>query len=333
MSNYSSSKAKVSAKHDTKLTESNFKAYPGTKKSSLPKRIFKMRSYYFLLVPFLVFIIVFKYIPMYGVTLAFKDFRILDGIMGSPWAGLKYFRQLFQSFSFWEVLRNTLVISFGKLLLCFPVPIILSLFINEIRNERVKKTFQTFTYLPHFISWVIAASFLSDVLALKGPLNAIIQALGGTPVYFLADTGYFRWVIIISAIWKTCGWSSIVYIAAITGIDQQLYEAAKVDGAKRMKQIWHITLPGIKPTIITLFILEVGKIMSAGFDQIYNLYSPAVYKVADVLDTFTYRQGLVSGNYSFATAAGLFQNVIGFLLIIISNQVVNKLSDGEEGLW
>lgn len=304
-----------------------------TQKSGFLKRIYKMRMYYLLLLPFLAFIIIFKYIPMYGVTLAFKDFRILDGIMGSPWAGFKYFQQLFQSYSFWEVLRNTLIISLGKLLLCFPAPVFLALFINEIQRERVKKTFQTFTYLPHFISWVIAASFLSDVLAMNGPVNAIIEALGGSPIYFLADTKCFRWVVIISEIWKNCGWSSIVYIAAITGIDQQLYEAAKVDGARKFQQIWHITLPGIKPTIITLFILEVGKIMSAGFDQIYNLYSPAVYSVGDVLDTFTYRQGLVSGNYSFATAAGLFQNVIGFILIIISNKVVKKLSDGEEGLW
>lgn len=304
-----------------------------TQNSGLPKRIYKMRIYYLLLLPFLAFIVLFKYIPMYGVTLAFKDFRILDGIMGSPWSGLKYFRQLFQSYSFWEVLRNTLIISFGKLLFSFPAPIVLALFINEISRERVKKVFQTFTYLPHFISWVIAASFLTDVLALGGPINALIQVFGGSPIYFLADTRYFRWVVIISAIWKNCGWSSIVYIAAITGIDQQLYEAAKVDGAGKLKQIWHITIPGIRPTIITLFILEVGKVMSAGFDQIWNLYSPAVYNVGDVLDTFTYRQGLVSGNYSFATAAGLFQNLIGFILIIISNMVVRKLSDGEEGLW
>lgn len=297
------------------------------------KGIYKMRVYYLLLLPFMGFIVVFKYIPMYGVTLAFKDFRILEGIMGSPWAGLKYFRQLFESYSFWEVLRNTIIISLGKLVLCFPAPILLALFINEIQNERVRKTFQTFTYLPHFISWVIAASFLTDVLALGGPINAVIQAFGGSPVYFLADTRYFRWVVIVSAIWKNCGWNSIVYIAAITGIDQQLYEAARVDGAKKLRQIWHITLPGIKPTIITLFILDVGRIMSAGFDQIYNLYSSAVYSVGDVLDTFTYRQGLASGNYSFATAAGLFQNVTGFVLIIISNMVVRKLSDGEEGLW
>lgn len=286
-----------------------------------------------LLLPFLAFIIIFKYAPMYGITLAFKDFKIRYGIIGSPWAGFKYFEQLFNSFSFYEVLRNTIVISIEKLIFCFPAPIILAIFINEIRNDRIKKVFQTFSYLPHFISWIIAASFVSDIFALNGPINTVITALGGDKIYFMADTRYFRSVLITSNIWKTVGWSSIVYIAAITGINQGLYEAAEIDGAKKMHLIWHITLPGIRTTIITLFILEVGKIMSAGFDQIYNLYSPAVYSVADVIDTYTYRQGIEQTNYSYATAAGLFQNVIGFILVIISNVVVKRLSDGEEGLW
>lgn len=299
----------------------------------LLRQIWKMRAYYMLLLPFLAFIIIFKYAPMYGITLAFKDFKIRYGIIGSPWAGFKYFEQLFNSFSFYEVLRNTIVISIEKLIFCFPAPIILAIFINEIRNDRIKKVFQTFSYLPHFISWIIAASFVSDIFALNGPINTVITALGGDKIYFMADTRYFRSVLITSNIWKTVGWSSIVYIAAITGINQGLYEAAEIDGAKKMHLIWHITLPGIRTTIITLFILEVGKIMSAGFDQIYNLYSPAVYSVADVIDTYTYRQGIEQTNYSYATAAGLFQNVIGFILVIISNVVVKRLSDGEEGLW
>ena len=292
-----------------------------------------MRAYYLLLLPFLAFILLFKYLPMYGVTLAFKDFKIRKGIMGSPWAGLKYFYQLFEAFSFYEVLRNTLIISLEKLVFCFPVPIMLAIFINEIRNDHVKKTFQTCSYLPHFISWIIAASFVEDIFALNGPINLIISLFGGKSVYFMADVRSFRFVLIITNIWKTCGWSSIVYIASITGIDPQLYESAQIDGARKLQTIWHITLPGIRTTIITLFILEVGKIMSAGFDQIYNLYSPAVYSVADILDTYTYRQGIENNNYSYATAAGLFQNVIGFVLVIASNLVVKRLSDGEEGLW
>ena len=302
------------------------------RRQGLLRRIYKMRAYYLLLLPFLACIILFKYVPMYGITLAFKDFKIRRGIVGSPWAGLKYFRQLFEAYSFFEVLRNTIIISLEKLIFCFPIPIVLAIFINEIRNDRVKKTFQTVSYLPHFISWIIAASFVEDIFALNGPINSIIRLLGGESVYFMADTRYFRGLLIITNIWKTCGWSSIVYIAAITGIDPQLYEAAEIDGAKKLQSIWHVTLPGIRSTIITLFILEVGKIMSAGFDQIYNLYSPVVYSVADVLDTYTYRQGIVNNNYSYATAAGLFQNVVGFIMVILSNLLVKKLSD-EEGLW
>lgn len=296
-------------------------------------RIYRARMYYLIMLPFLVFIFVFKYIPMYGITLAFKDYRIRSGIMGSPWVGFKYFEQLFRSLTFQEVLGNTIIISLLKLFFCFPVPIILALFVNEIRNRHVQKVFQTVSYLPHFISWVIAASFINDVLSLKGPVNSILQALGGEPVYFLANAQCFPVILVLSAIWKGCGWSSIIYIAAITGINQDLYEAAEMDGAKRWQRIWHITLPCIRPTIITLFILEIGGLMSAGFDQIYNLYSPAVYSTADVLDTFTYRQGLEQNNFSYATAAGLFQNVVGFILVILSNKVVGKLSDGEEGLW
>lgn len=296
-------------------------------------RLYKARTYYLILLPFLIFIFVFKYIPMYGITLAFKDYKIRSGIMGSPWVGFKYFKQLFHSLTFWEVLRNTIMISLQKLFFCFPAAIILALFVNEIGNRHVKKVFQTVSYLPHFISWVIAASFINDVLSLKGPINAVLLSLGREPVYFLANAECFRSVLILSAIWKTCGWGSIVYIAAIAGINQDLYEAAEMDGAKRMQRIWHITLPCIRPTIVTLFILEIGGLMSAGFDQIYNLYSPSVYRVADVLDTFTYRQGLEQNNFSYSTAAGLFQNAIGFILVVLSNKVVRKLSDGEEGLW
>jgi len=292
-----------------------------------------MRVYYLLLLPFLAFIIVFKYLPMYGITLAFKDFKILKGISGSPWAGLKYFTQLFESLSFAEVLRNTLIISFEKLLFSFPAPILLALFINEVKMPLAKKAFQTCSYLPHFISWIIAAALIEDLLSLNGPVNAVNVMLGGQPVYYMASTTAFRPILVISAIWKNAGWNSIIYLAAISGIDQGLYEAAIMDGASKRQMIWHITLPCIRLTIVTLFLLDIGKIMFAGFDQVYNLYSPAVYSVGDVLDTYTYRQGLTKNNYSYATAAGLFQNVIGFLLVIISNLLVSKLSDGEASIW
>lgn len=305
----------------------------GSTQRSLWQRIYKMRAYYLLLIPFMAFVIIFKYFPMYGVTLAFKEYKIRAGILGSPWVGFKYFEQLFSSASFYEVLCNTLIISFQKLIFCFPAPIILAIFVNEIKNEHVKKVFQTVSYLPHFISWIVAGAFVYDLLALNGPINAVIQALTGKEVYFMAQPRYFRTIVILSSIWKGVGWSAIVYIAAIAGIDQELYEAAAIDGASKMRQIWHITLTGIRPTIVTLFILEIGGIMTAGFDQIFNLYSSAVYSVGDVLDTYTYRQGLQESNFSYATAAGLFQNGVGFILIIITNMIVKKLSSGEEGLW
>jgi len=286
-----------------------------------------------LLLPFLIFVAVFKYVPMYGVVLAFKDYKIRKGILGSPWAGFKYFEQLFSALSFKEVLANTLIINLMELILYFPVPIMMALFINEIRNQRMKKTFQTISYLPHFISWVVLAPILKDVLALNGPINTIIEKLGGTSIYFMADTGWFRWILLLSSTWKGCGWGAILYLAAITGINQELYEAAELDGANKFRQIWHITLPGIRPTIVITLIMKMGDFMSAGFGQIYNMYSPAVYKVADVLDTYTYRQGIEAHNYSYATAAGLFQNVVGFVLVILANYICNKLSDGEEGLW
>lgn len=302
-------------------------------KESLAKRIYKNRTYYLMILPFLIFLLIFNYAPMYGLTLAFKDFRVLDGIMGSPWAGLKYFERLFSGFSFKQVLNNTIVISLMNLFFGWPVPIILAIFICEIGNERVRKTFQTISYLPHFISWVIAASLIEEMLSLTGPINTIIQNLGGNAVYFMADSRYFRWILVLTGIWKGCGWSSIIYISAIMGIDQDLYEAARIDGASKLQEIWHITLPGIRSTIITLFIMKVGGLLSDNFDQIYNLYSPSVYSVGDVIGTYTYRQGIIENNYSYATAAGLFQNVVGFMLVLISNYVINKLSDGEEGLW
>jgi len=302
-------------------------------RTSLLRRIYKGRVRYMLLLPFLIFVAVFKYVPMYGVVLAFKDYKIRKGILGSPWAGFKYFEQLFSALSFKEVLANTLIINLMELILYFPVPIMMALFINEIRNQRMKKTFQTISYLPHFISWVVLAPILKDVLALNGPINTIIEKLGGTSIYFMADTGWFRWILLLSSTWKGCGWGAILYLAAITGINQELYEAAELDGANKFRQIWHITLPGIRPTIVITLIMKMGDFMSAGFGQIYNMYSPAVYKVADVLDTYTYRQGIEAHNYSYATAAGLFQNVVGFVLVILANYICNKLSDGEEGLW
>lgn len=309
------------------------KTTPAGQRSRVFKEIWRFRWAYLLVLPFFGFLVVFRYFPMYGILLAFKNFKPLEGIMGSPWAGTKYFEQLFKSYSFWQVMRNTLIITGSKLLISFPMPIILAIFVNEIRNKKMKKVFQTISYLPHFLSWVVVAPILYNVFALNGPINWIITKLGGEATFFWVMPQYFRKLVIVTDIWKGVGWSSIIYLAAITAIDPGLYEAAEIDGANKLRKIWHITIPGIRSTIITLFIMQVGSIMSAGFDQIFNMYSESTLSTGDILDTFVYRQGIISANYSFGTAAGLFMNVVGFGLLIITNLVVNKLTDGEEGLF
>jgi len=302
------------------------------KKHSIGKRIWKYRYQYMLVLPAIAFLFVFCYIPMYGITLAFKDLKPLEGILGSPWVGFKHFKRLFDAYSFWEVVRNTLMITFGKLIFSFPMPIILAIFINEIRNEKVKKLFQTASYLPHFLSWVIVSSIAATILGLQGPIAAVVEWFGGEPKDLLSYPQYFRPIVIITDIWKGVGWSSIIYLASITGINPELYEAAEIDGAKRQQKIRYITLPGIKSTIITLFIMSVGGIMSAGFDQIFNMYRTTTMSTGDILDTFVYRHGIYQADYSYGTAAGLFKNVIGFLLLLSTNAVVKKLTAGEEGV-
>lgn len=293
----------------------------------LLKRIYKNRAYYLLLLPFMIFLFVFRYKPMYGIVLAFKDFKIREGIMGSPWAGLKYFNQLFEAASFWEVLSNTLIISLMNLAFSWPVPIVLAIFISEIGNRRVRKVFQTASYLPHFISWVIAASLITDVLALNGPINALLGMVDRGPVYFLADSNVFRGVLILTNIWKGAGWSAIIYIAAITAIDPNLYEAARVDGAKKLQEIWHITLPGIRTTVVLVATLNIANVLNAGFDQVYNLYSPIVYRSGDIIDTYVYRMSFLSAQYSLATSIGLMKSVISFVLIVTAHALANKFAN------
>jgi len=285
-----------------------------------------------LFLPGIIYFIIFKYLPIYGLVLAFKDYRFLDGIMGSPWVGFKHFHEMFSLQSFWEVFRNTVIISFYHLVFGFPAPIIFALLLNEIRNVYYKKIVQTISYLPHFVSWVILGGLFMQFLSPSiGPINILIKSLGGTPIYFLADPKWFRSVLVITEIWKSLGWGSIVYLAAISGIDPSLYESASIDGAGRWHKAIHITLPSMMPVITIMLILNVGKLVNDNFDQIFNLYNPAVYKVADVIGTYTYRMGLENMRYSFSTAVGLFRNVISFTLLIIANQVSKKIND--YGIW
>lgn len=298
------------------------------------KRVVKMRYFYLLLSPVIIYFIVFHYLPIYGITLAFKDFNMAEGILKSPWAGFKHFERLFSSPSFYEVLANTVVISFLKLVFSFPAPIIFSLLLNEILHTQFKKVIQTISYLPYFISWVVLAGIIMEILSpSRGIVNYFITLFGGNSVYFLAEPAYFRAILVITHIWQAVGWGSVVYIASISSIDSEQYESAYIDGANRFQIIRYITLPSIKPVIIILFTLSLGGILNAGFDQVFNLYNPMVYKVGDILDTYVYRVGLINMDYSFSTAVGLFKNVIGLSFVITGNLIIRWATNKEQGLW
>lgn len=305
---------------------------PLPKRNTLLRHLSQNRWMYLFLLPGFLYLILFQYVPMYGVLIAFKKFTITKGFLNSPWVGLENFRTLFRSAQFMNVLRNSIVISLLNLAWGFPAPILMALLLNEVRQSAVKRTVQTIVYLPHFVSWVVIAGMVVNILSPAGGLvNEAIKALGGSPINFIIDTRYFRSVLISSSIWKECGWGTIIYLAAMSGIDPALYEAAIVDGASRGQQVRYITLPCILSTIIVVLILRMGSILSNGFEQIYLLYSPTVYDVADVFETFTYRVGLLEGRFSYSTAVGLFQSVVGFIMIFSTNRFARAL--GETGLW
>jgi len=298
----------------------------------LLKSYYKYRYLLLMLLPGMIYYLLFKYGPMYGLVVAFKDYRLMDGIMASPWVGLKYFKIVFGTTEFWTVFRNTLIISTYKLIVGFPAPIILALLLNEISNTRFKKTIQTITYMPHFLSWVVLSGILINFLSPSiGPINALLRALGMDPIFFVADPQWFRSMIVATSVWKEVGWGSIVYLAALANVNVELYEAAVLDGAGKLKQVIHITIPSIAPMIIIMLIFAIGGIVNDDFDQILNLYNPIVYSVGDVFSTYVYRMGLQNALYSFSTAAGLFRNVIAFTLIVVTNYMSRKFS--EYGLW
>ncbi|WP_253957800.1 ABC transporter permease [Metabacillus halosaccharovorans] len=303
-----------------------------TNKKSIWFRIWQHRVFYLFLLPGIIWFFIFAYIPMYGITIAFKDFNFVKGILGSPWAGLKYFEQFFNYYQAGEIIRNTLIISLMKLLIGFPMPIILALMLNEVRVTKFKRTVQTISYLPHFISWVVVVTLLQRMLTpYGGPVNELLSTFGFDKVQFLGNINYFYQVIIASDIWKGIGWGAIIYLAAISGVDPQLYEAAKIDGANRFRQIWHVTLPSIRGVMVLLFILACGGIMSAGYEQLLLLNTPATAKIGTVLDVYVIQAGLEQGRFSYATAVGLFQGIIGLILIITANQVSKKVND--TSLW
>ncbi len=303
-----------------------------TKKANLARQYWRNRYLVLLLLPALLYFLIFCYGPMYGVQIAFKNFIFRLGILGSPWVGLENFRLLFSIRSFGEVFRNTIVISIYKLITGFPAPIIFAILLNEIRQVKYKKTVQTISYLPHFVSWVVLGGlFIQFLSPSTGPVNVLLKAMGIEPIYFLADTKWFRSVLVVTSMWKGFGWGSIVYLASITSISPQLYEAAEIDGASRLRKIFSITLPELTPVITIMLIFSVGGIVGDDFDQIFNLYNASVYSVGDVLGTYIYRVGLIDMKYSFSTAVGLFRNVISFALVLLANIAAKRFN--EYGIW
>lgn len=294
--------------------------------------IWKRKYLYLMLVPAIIYYIIFCYVPMYGVTIAFKDFNPMLGIMKSPWTGFETFQKLFSMKKFYSVFWNTIRISVIRLIFGFPFPIIAALMLNELRRVRMKRVIQTAIYIPNFISWVVLGGILTSILSMdSGIINAIIKALGFSPIGFLTDEKYFVPTMVVSMIWKTFGWNTIIYLAAITGIDQQLYEAATVDGANRWQKLLNITLPCIRSIIVVVLITRIGGLMLAGFEQIFVLYHPGVYGTADIIDTYVYRMGLQDGKFELATAVGLFKSVINFVLVVAANKIARMA--GEEGIY
>lgn len=287
---------------------------------------------YIMLVPVLLYFIVFKYVPLLGSVIAFKDYNIFEGFWASSWVGFKWFRILFDQPNFFRIFGNTLIISFYQIVFAFPAPIILALLLNEVRRSAFKRTVQTLVYLPHFLSWALVFGLAYTMLSVQtGLVNNLLQQLGWEPINFLQSTSWFRFVVVGAGVWKEMGWSTIIFLAALTGISPSLYEAAKIDGANRWNQLVHVTLPGMLPSIVILLLLKVGNVLDVGFEQIYVFLNPLTYPVGEVLDTYSFRTGILSGQFSITTAIGLFKSIIGFVLLVSANRLSNKLTG--EGLY
>ena len=292
------------------------------------RSLWRQRALYLLMTPTLLYFVVFKYGPLWNAQIAFKDFKPLLGVWESPWVGLQHFETFINSFYFSQLITNTIIFSTAKLLLGLPLAVILALMLHEVLLKRFRTVVQTVVYLPHFLSWVIMFGMLLLLLSpANGLINNIIEALGGTPTAFLTSPEWFRWVVILSDIWKETGWSTIIYLAALLAISPHLYEAATVDGANHLQRIWHLSLPGILPVIVLVTLLRLGHILDAGFNQIFVLYSVPVYSVGDIIDTWVYRQGVLQFQFSLATAVGLFKGVIGLALILVANQTAKRVTN------
>ncbi len=294
---------------------------------SLLQQMKQYLPFYLFVLPAIVCVILFNYMPMGGIVIAFKNYKMARGIAGSEWVGLKHFKTLFSDPNFYRVLSNTLKISILTLLTTFPVTIVFTLLVNELRSARFKKVIQTITYMPHFLSWVVVGTFVYQILSpTSGVVNAVLVNLGilDKPEFFMANQKAFVPIYLITNLWKTTGYSIVIYLATIAGIDTSLYEAASIDGANRFKKVLHITLPAMLPTMCTMLILQIGSLINVGFDPIYNLYNDATYQTADVIATYVYRKGMVESRYDFSTAIGLFQNVVSLALVLLANWFARK---------
>ncbi|MDF2670265.1 MAG: sugar transporter permease [Paenibacillus sp.] len=308
------------------------KTVSNSRLKAILQHIYRDRQLLILFIPCIVFYILFRYGPIYGLIIAFKDYSVYQGILGSEWVGFEHFQRFFDSHDFWLLFRNTFLLGLFTLLWAFPFPILFAVLLNEVRHAKFKKTIQTFSYLPTFLSVVIISSMITDFLSpTHGLVNQVLQWLGFTPIYFLAAPEWFRTIFISSEIWQHMGFEAIIYLAAIAGIDPTLYEAAKVDGASRFQMIRRITIPSIMPTILILFIIKSGSVFRVGYEKVLLLYNPMTYEVADVFSTYVYRKGLLETNYSYAAAVGLFESLIALCMLLLTNAISKKA--GGRALW
>lgn len=305
---------------------------PPARRGRLGTILYNQRYFLLLFIPGAIYYLLFHYAPMYGVLMAFKNYKGNASIWSAPWVGMRWFNEFFESYFFVRLMRNTLLISALNLLFGFPIPILFALVLHEMRSSRIKRIVQTVSYLPHFVSVVVVVGMMSAMLSTTdGVVNNLIRKASGTPIHFFGSPDWFRTLYVGSGVWQSFGWNSIIYLAALTNTDPALYEAAKMDGANRFHQLLHVSLPSIMPTMIILLIMQLGRTMSVGYEKIILMYTPATYEVADVISTYVYRRGILGGQFSFATAVGLFNSLVNMVLLLSVNTISRKL--GSTGLW
>ncbi|MFD0716495.1 ABC transporter permease [Paenibacillus sp. GCM10027626] len=320
------------AAHSATASRGSAQTEPRARRKSFWRDLKRRPFLYALLFPVIAYFIIFKYFPMYGEIIAFKDFRLMDGIWGSKWVGMQHFERLWHSSDLWKIVRNTLLLNLYSLCIGFPVPIALAIVLNEVRLEWFKRVVQNLLYLPHFLSWIILGTIVIGLLSPStGFINAVLKMFGVDPIYFMGSNFWWPIVYVLSGIWRDAGFGTILYLAAMSSIDPHLYEAARIDGGGKLRQIWHITLPGIRSTIALMLVLRMGHMFDVGFEQVWVLTNPLVTSVADVMSTYIYRLGLINLQYSYTTAIGLLQSLVGLILVITVNRIIRAM--GERALW